>query len=59
MDFGHLLPCFLQDRRIEELTLLLNQCRQFREVSSKARQGNQLTQYFIIPLQCLYYDASV
>ncbi|XP_023008602.2 liprin-beta-2 isoform X8 [Maylandia zebra] len=28
-----------KDRRIEELTLLLNQCRQFREVSSKARQA--------------------
>ncbi|XP_051236414.1 liprin-beta-2 isoform X4 [Dicentrarchus labrax] len=28
-----------KDRRIEELTLLLNQCRQFREVSHSARQA--------------------
>ncbi|XP_028331466.1 liprin-beta-2 isoform X2 [Gouania willdenowi] len=28
-----------KDRRIEELTLLLNQCRQFREVSSITRQA--------------------
>ncbi|CAI5645703.1 unnamed protein product [Oreochromis niloticus] len=28
-----------KDRRIEELTLLLNQCRQFREVSSNTRQA--------------------
>lgn len=35
------LLCFLQDRRIEELTLLLNQCRQFREVTPATRQGNQ------------------
>ncbi|TKS70054.1 Liprin-beta-2 Coiled-coil-like protein 1 [Collichthys lucidus] len=28
-----------KDRRIEELTLLLNQCRQFREVTHATRQG--------------------
>ncbi|XP_056230623.1 liprin-beta-2 isoform X1 [Seriola aureovittata] len=28
-----------KDRRIEELTLLLNQCRQFREVTSTTRQA--------------------
>lgn len=37
--------CFPQDRRIEELTLLLNQCRQFREVAHATRQGNQLQSF--------------
>lgn len=48
--------CFLQDRRIEELTLLLNQCRQFREVTPNTRQGNQLTCDFILPLPRLFRD---
>lgn len=32
----------MQDRRIEELTLLLNQSRQFREAPHNSRQGNHL-----------------
>ncbi|XP_067343285.1 liprin-beta-2 isoform X3 [Channa argus] len=33
------LSLFFADRRIEELTLLLNQCRQFREVTHTTRQA--------------------
>ncbi|KAM6943604.1 LOW QUALITY PROTEIN: liprin-beta-2 [Xenentodon cancila] len=33
-----------KDRRIEELTLLLNQCRQFREVTHTARQAPSAVQ---------------
>lgn len=54
--WSHVVICYQQDRRIEELTILLGQYRKMREVMALTQGKNDIFFFFTLPFIRSYFS---